>query len=155
MLGRLELANSVTPVEVALSKATPAPGAVLSGNSLVGEASSVDCESPVIVGGCEASVEDAGPFDPDVKYSPSLTKEQSEKVKRMLREECESFMRNEDDINVIEELEAPPPGTTPSKFDLHRPVGISRFWSEKVDLVGIGRDRSGFFIFHHNFYFQH
>ena len=101
-MGRLELVNSVTPVEVALGKRV-----VLS-----------ESDSEVVVGQVEAQSEDVGgnvkdpvsckvnhgadPFEPKVTLSPSLTEEQKEKVRAMLLEECESFMRNDDDINVID-----------------------------------------------------
>ena len=104
LLGRLELVNSVTPVEVALGKKQP----ILSGGKVEGECQSEEVgpsvSEPVVVNEVSAD-HDSVPFDPDVTYSPLLTDEQKEKVKALLREECESFMRNSDDINVIDDLE--------------------------------------------------
>ena len=45
------------------------------------------------------------PFDPEVAYGPGLTDEQRQKVRTLLREECQSFMRNDDDIGFIDNLE--------------------------------------------------
>ena len=50
----------------------------------------------------EASCED--PFDPEVLLGPGITEEQKKKVRRLLRDECESFMRNDDDVNLIDGL---------------------------------------------------
>ena len=104
LLGRLELVNSVTPVEVALGKKNP----VLSGGKVEGECQSEEVDpsvsEPVVVNEVRVG-DDSVQFDPDVEYSPLLTDDQNEKVKALLREECESFMRNSDDINVIDDLE--------------------------------------------------
>ena len=51
------------------------------------------------------------PFEPKVTRSPSLTEEQKWKVRAMLLEECARFMRNDDDINLIDGLEM--------KLDMH------------------------------------
>ena len=44
-------------------------------------------------------------FDPQVSFGPNITAEQKEKVKLLLREECESFMKDENDVNLIDGLE--------------------------------------------------
>ena len=103
LLGRVELVSSVTPVEVALGKVNPALSCEVTEGKTETEGADSTVSEPVMVK--EVSAESSVPFDPAVTYSPSLTEEQKAKVQAMLREECESFMRNSDDINVIDELE--------------------------------------------------
>ena len=43
-------------------------------------------------------------FDPKVLLGPGINEEQKEKVRALLREECESFMRDEEDIGLIDGL---------------------------------------------------
>ena len=108
-LGRLELINSVTPVEVALGKRVELSDTAV--NESVGEPVVGQIETGPVHGVVRdsPSTEEAKlgnePFEPKVTLSPSLTEKQREKVRNMLIEECESFMRNDDDINVIDGLE--------------------------------------------------
>ena len=44
-------------------------------------------------------------FDPEVEFGKGLSDEQKEKIKSLLREECDSFMRNDEDIGTIDNLE--------------------------------------------------
>ncbi len=43
-------------------------------------------------------------FDPEVSLGPGINEEQKKKVRALLREECESFMRDEDDVHLIDGL---------------------------------------------------
>ena len=136
LVGRLELVNSVTPVDVAL-KSVSAAVAECVGNcdgdssdsckcanvdvakdvdhhSGAGRKAGVSCPGSPVGGQSVSNVAEVNavdkqvssePFDPCVTLSPALTADQKIKVEKLLREECESFMRNDDDINVIDELE--------------------------------------------------
>ena len=44
-------------------------------------------------------------IDPEVSFGPNITEEQKEKVKLLLIEECDSFIKDDDDVNLIEGLE--------------------------------------------------
>ena len=110
LLGRLELVNSVTPVEVALAKKSPSLdslGCEQSSDISCGGGGDGRSEAQVVNVnvGVDGEVAQDAPFDPAVTYAPSLTEEQKAKVRSMLREESESFMRNDEDINMIDNLE--------------------------------------------------
>ena len=96
ILGRLELVNSVTPVDVVFKDVKKDVVKSAQCNVVAAE---VPAEVPSEVGNGKK------PFDPPVQLGPTLTEEQKSKVRSMLREECESFMRDEDDINLVEGLE--------------------------------------------------
>ena len=100
-LGRLELVNSVTPVDV-VYKELEKDAVECSEDGAAAVDVSVN-EVPVKVGGTSNEGKEA--FDPPVQLGSTLTEEQKSKAKDMLREECESFMRNKDDINLIKGLE--------------------------------------------------
>ena len=69
-----------------------------------GEAENSDVKSSIPVMRPQLKVEEGEKFDPDVSFGPAITDEQKEKVRKLLREECESFMRDEDDVNLIDGL---------------------------------------------------
>ena len=97
VLGRLELVKSATPVDVVLKE-------LKCDLNMNDKPSEVSPEN-VVVNELVAEEVDRELFDPEVTFGPTLTAEQKEKVRVMLREECESFMRDDDDINLIEGLE--------------------------------------------------
>ena len=92
-LGRLELVASVTPTDVVykgIPEETP-------NDSNPPEVACVNVEND--------PVSEDLKFDPPVELSDSLTAEQKEKVRTLLREESACFMKDEDDIGFIDNLE--------------------------------------------------
>ena len=130
VMGRLECVSSVTPVAVKrTSKKENLLGAskntthetvdqeqnvdvVDSGEGVAHEAVTLeqirDGGENAVLGKLEAREngnEEEELFDPDVKYGPGLSESQVKLVREMLREESASFMRDDDDIGFIDNLE--------------------------------------------------
>ena len=127
-LGRLEAVSSVTPVEVRHSDIDSQKGSKVStscgieameaGTPVNINASDVsptdvsvspevaENDSPTDVSvSLKNSVKSEELFDPEVSFGPGLSEEQQKMVKAMLHEESESFMRDENDIGFIDNLE--------------------------------------------------
>ena len=102
-LGRLELVTSVTPTDVVYKGV---PEEVLPTMN-VPEEETVDSSitkqvnlAPVVVD----DILDDPKFDPPVQISEKLSADQKDKIRTMLREESACFMKNEDDIGLIDNL---------------------------------------------------
>ena len=92
VLGRIELVSSVTPTDVIYrGKPTTESGVEVKVNQ-------------VCTDGVSAEADVSKEFDPDVELGKSLSEDQKDTVRKMLREECATFMRDEDDIGCIDNL---------------------------------------------------
>ena len=95
ILGRIELVMSVTPTDVIYREK---PTTEVNTGEAEAEVSVVEKDECV-----EGSVESVK-FNPAVELGDTLSEDQKELVREMLREECDTFMHNDDDIGFIDNL---------------------------------------------------
>ena len=98
ILGSLQLVRSVTPVEVKLAENS---GSQTKKSATVSQ-SQANITEKTVTNDNGSHSDDR--FSPGIEMS-GLTEHQRELATAMLKEECDSFARNEDDVGCIEDLE--------------------------------------------------